>query len=73
MEELKRAIALSLGVLLFCWANASAEGAAGYGLINAEALKKNLDDAVEMIVVDARNPEEFQEVHIQGAISVPIK
>jgi len=45
----------------------------GYGLIDTGNLKKMLDTHAEMTVVDARNPEEFQEVHVRGAISVPVK
>ncbi len=45
----------------------------GYGLIDTGNLKKLLDGKAEMTVVDARNPEEFQEVHVRGAISVPVK
>ena len=44
-----------------------------YGLINTENLKELIDSKAEITVVDARNPEEFQEVHIKGAISVPAK
>lgn len=45
----------------------------GFALIDTDNLKKLLDAKAEMIVVDARNPEEFQEVHVRGAISVPVK
>ncbi len=44
-----------------------------YTLLNTEELKKLLDDGTEMTVIDARNPEEYQEVHIKGAISIPEK
>ncbi len=47
--------------------------AEGYGLIDTEWLKKMLDFNAAMTVVDARNPEEYQEVHIRGAISIPEK
>ncbi|MCI5162952.1 MAG: rhodanese-like domain-containing protein, partial [Candidatus Electrothrix sp. AX5] len=43
----------------------------GYALIDTAILKKLLDtDPEDLVVVDARNPEEFQEVHIKGAINV---
>ncbi len=46
----------------------------GYALIDTPALKKLLDmNPEDLVVVDARNPEEYQEVHIKGAISVPQK
>jgi len=43
----------------------------GYGLIDTEGLGKLLTDQPGLVVIDARNPEEYQEVHIKGAISVP--
>jgi rhodanese-related sulfurtransferase len=45
----------------------------GYAVISTEDLKKLLDDGTAITVVDARNPEEYQEVHIKGAISIPVK
>ncbi len=45
----------------------------GYGLVDTEGLKKMLDSHAPMTVIDARNPEEYQEVHIKGAISLPVK
>jgi len=45
----------------------------GYGLTDTAGLKKLLDTGAEITVVDARSPEEYQEVHIKGAISVPAK
>ena len=45
----------------------------GYGLIDTDGLKKMLDSGAELTVIDARNPEEYQEVHIKGAISLPVK
>jgi len=45
----------------------------GYGLIDTHGLKRLLDSDAVLTVVDARNPEEYQEVHIKGAINVPVK
>lgn len=45
----------------------------GYRLIDTEALKDMLDSGIEVSVFDARNPEEFQEVHIKGAKSLSEK
>ncbi|MCI5224031.1 MAG: rhodanese-like domain-containing protein, partial [Candidatus Electrothrix sp. AR4] len=46
----------------------------GYRLIDTGSLKKLLDaEPDDLVVVDARNSEEYQEVHIKGAISVPQK
>lgn len=46
----------------------------GYSLIDTAGLKQLLDtEPAGIVVVDARNPEEYQEVHIKGAINVPQK
>ncbi|XOF32877.1 MAG: rhodanese-like domain-containing protein [Candidatus Electrothrix sp. YB6] len=46
----------------------------GYALIDTAGLKKSIDtEPADLVVVDARNPEEYQEVHIKGAINVPQK
>jgi rhodanese-related sulfurtransferase len=45
----------------------------GYGLIDTDTLKKQLDGGREMLVIDARNPEEYEEVHIREAINIPEK
>ena len=73
MERLKLVVLLVLGMLMLCGTNVSARDGAGYGLINTDNLKNDLDVAIEMTVVDARNPEEYQEVHIRGAINIPVK
>lgn len=44
-----------------------------YGQINTAELKKLLDHDTEMTVIDARNPEEYQQVHIKGALNIPEK
>lgn len=45
----------------------------GFALIDTDGLKKLLDNGSEMYIYDARNPEEYQEVHIKGALSLPQK
>ncbi len=43
-----------------------------FTVITSEELKAMLDrQEPGMVVIDAREPEEFQEVHIQTAINVP--
>lgn len=47
---------------------------AGYKVINSEQLKKVVDaKADDVVVIDARGPEEYQEVHIPRAINIPEK
>ncbi|GAB4345421.1 MAG: hypothetical protein Kow0089_22490 [Desulfobulbaceae bacterium] len=45
----------------------------GYGIIDTEGLKSLLDRGGDALIFDARNPEEYQEVHIRGAQSLPQK
>jgi rhodanese-related sulfurtransferase len=59
---------LCLGVL-----QANGEEAT-YTIIGPEELKGLVDSRADtFVVIDARNPEEYQEVHIPGAINVPQK
>lgn len=45
-----------------------------FPVIATQELKKLIDEkAVEITVIDARNLEEYQEVHIKGAINIPEK
>ncbi|MHB8811260.1 MAG: rhodanese-like domain-containing protein [Desulfobulbaceae bacterium] len=44
-----------------------------FQVIATDELKKLLDENAAMTVIDARNPEEYQEVHIKGAINIPEK
>lgn len=47
---------------------------AGYQVINTEQLKKLVDlKSKDLLVIDARNPEEYQEVHIPRSINLPEK
>ncbi|MBU1686976.1 MAG: hypothetical protein KJ589_06460, partial [Proteobacteria bacterium] len=45
----------------------------GFGLIDTDGLKSLLEQGTKISVFDARNPEEYQEVHIRGAASLPQK
>lgn len=45
----------------------------GFGLIDTDGLKSLLDRGAEVAVFDTRNPEEYEEVHIRGAESLPVK
>lgn len=46
--------------------------AADYGLIDHVEMKKLVDaDSRNFMLVDARNPEEYRESHIPGAINIP--
>lgn len=45
----------------------------GYGVIDTKGLKELLDRNDQTLVFDTRNPEEYQEVHLKGAQSLPLK
>lgn len=45
----------------------------GYGMIDTDSLKKMQDTGAALTVVDAKNPGEYQEMHLQGAINIPDK
>lgn len=45
----------------------------GYGLINTKGLKELMDRNSQLLVFDTRNPEEYQEEHLKGAQSLPVK
>lgn len=52
---------------------ASSPAKEGYTLIDTAGLKKILEARKATTVIDARNPEEYQEVHLRGAINIPEK
>jgi rhodanese-related sulfurtransferase len=62
-------------LLLSCWVitgNAQAATNDQAVIITTDELKAILDTAnAPVVVIDARNPEEYQEVHIKGAINIP--
>jgi len=45
----------------------------GFALIDTSGLKRLLDKGEDLLLFDARSPEEYQEVHIKGARSLPQK
>ncbi len=73
MKQIKFMVASTLAFWLILAVSCMAENVDGYAVINTVALKKALDSGQEISVIDARNPEEYQEVHILNAINVPIK
>ncbi|PLX86772.1 MAG: sulfurtransferase [Desulfuromonas sp.] len=66
----KQAVGLVFVLMLLCMAGAAV--AAGYGTIDHLVMKTLVDaDARNFVLVDARNPEEYRESHIPGAINIP--
>jgi 3-mercaptopyruvate sulfurtransferase SseA len=51
---------------------AEQEKADPYTVVTSEQLKAMLDrQEQDMVVIDARNPDEYQEVHIRTAVNIP--
>jgi 3-mercaptopyruvate sulfurtransferase SseA len=70
-----RIFVVMVGVLLISsLASMAAEKgkAEPYTVVTSEELKAMLDRQESgMVVIDARNPEEYQEVHIRMAVNIP--
>ncbi len=60
-------------VFAFCAVTSLQASETKFQVITTDELKKLLDENASMTVIDARNPEEYQEVHIKGAINIPEK
>lgn len=73
MNGLSRLTAPLFVLLIMAWAVCLHASEAKFQIITTDELKKLLDDNAPMTIIDARNPVEYQEVHIKGAISVPAK
>lgn len=65
--------ALTIFISLCVFVSSLTAATPDYQVIRTEELKTMLDVGTEMTVIDARNPEEYQEVHIKGAINIPVK
>jgi len=65
----------SLTIVIFFWVFVSSLAAAtpDYQVVTTDELKNMIDLGTEITVIDARNAEEYQEVHIKGAINIPVK
>lgn len=60
-------------LLILVAVTAHAESSEPYTVIGSEELKSMIDrNPPGLLVIDARNPEEYQEVHIRGAINIPV-
>ncbi len=71
---MKRAGAIAVIASLYFFLAVAQAMAGSYGVIDHVKMKE-LVDAKEhnFILIDARNPEEYQEAHINGAINIPQK
>lgn len=54
-------------------AHAEEQGSEAFKVVTSEELKTLIDSKTPgLVVIDARTPEEYQEVHIKNAISIPV-
>ena len=75
MKNLRKVTGL-IFILVFMLGNLTAAGAGEgtYKVIDHAALKAKVEaDQRDFLLVDARNPEEYREAHIPGAINIPQK
>jgi len=68
----KNFLVLSLTIALILTAGCSKkEDKSTYTKISAEEAKKMMDEKEDIIILDVRTEEEYQEGHIDGAILIP--
>jgi rhodanese-related sulfurtransferase len=75
MQRTKNILPLMLLLLLVAIVPVWGAETAGnvYKTISTEALKALLDEGRgQVLVIDSRNPEEYEEVHIKNAVSIPL-
>jgi len=71
MRNVAAMILLVLSVSSFCLAAEKTKD--GFTVVTSEQLKGLLEvKPANLVVIDARSPQEYQEVHIPGAISIPL-
>lgn len=61
---------IALGITA-CQSEPPKEGEGGYLKITAEEAKKRMDSENEVVILDVRTKEEYEEAHIPGAILIP--
>ncbi|MGZ6225441.1 MAG: rhodanese-like domain-containing protein [Syntrophales bacterium] len=74
MHVMKRFVVMAGLLLVAVLPSMAAEKgrAEPYTVVTTEELKAMLDrQEPDMVIIDARNPEEYQEVHIRTAVNIP--
>lgn len=72
MHPVKKPLLMSLlAVIAIPFAACAAE--TEFRVIATDGLKALMDEKKDLVLVDTRTPEEFQEAHIKGAVSIPEK
>jgi rhodanese-related sulfurtransferase len=74
MRRKRMFISIVLSLLFVMQAGFLQASEINYRIVDTDELKKLLETATQgLVVVDARNQEEYQEVHIKNAINIPVK
>lgn len=68
--NMKKILIVLLGIVLLVGCTATIEDKIEYNEITAEEAKEMIDTE-ELIVLDVRTPEEYDEEHIEGALLIP--
>ena len=71
--KINKTIALTIFISCCVFITSMHAATPDYQVITTEELKQLLDIGTDMTVIDARNAAEYQEVHIKGAINIPVK
>ena len=59
-------------VCFFCMpSNTQADEKKSYAVIATSIVKEMWDSKANVVLIDTRNPEEYEDVHIPGAINIP--
>lgn len=68
---MKKNLFSALSAFIFIAIAAALSFAAGYKVIDGTALETMMSDGKPIVIVDVREPYEFAEGHIKGAVNIP--
>jgi rhodanese-related sulfurtransferase len=60
-------------IFLFLGLSAAVFAETPYTIVNTDQLKEMITQKPTFVLVDARSPQEYQEAHITGAVSIPVE
>ena len=71
--EIRLLVFVSMACLFCIPSNLQADGTQPYEVIATSAVKGLWEAKTNVLLIDTRNPEEYEDVHIPGAINIPQK